>query len=76
MLYESWDVVRDFYLKGYYTYKHFAEPTLKRIFQESIMPLIKKRAKQWNENFPINILRFIKELETEEIVPNRYFIGG
>ena len=76
MLYESWDAVRDFYFKGYYTYKHFAEPALKRIFQESIMPLIKKRAKRWNENFPINILRFVKELETEEIVPNRYFIGG
>ena len=38
------------------------------------MPQIKTRKKQWTKHIPINIQRFIQELETEPYTPLRYFI--
>ena len=39
------------------------------------LPKIKSFKKNWNKNIPINIQRFVQELETNEFAPLEYYHG-
>lgn len=76
--YDAWETVRKFYLNGYQTYKFFGAKTAKQEFDKIFLPMLRKRAASWDcgNLVPINMLRFLKEIETEDTMPLRYFIGG
>lgn len=70
---QAWNDIRNFYFKSYYIYSKFAEPTLINSFK-IIFPMMRECAmkEKWKKNVPINILRFIRELENEQNPPIRY----
>lgn len=70
----AWNAIRKFYFDGYRVYSKFTEHGLQEQFIKIARPRIIKQSKEanWKKRIPINILRFVHELETEENVPNKY----
>lgn len=68
---EAWTYLRDFYFKSYYIYSKFAKPILKDKFFKVTLVRVREKT-QWKKTIPMNILRFIWELENEKNPPPRY----
>lgn len=68
----TWQTIKNFYDNYYKVYSKFALKTLNLSFSRITLPKIRNRMKYWKTNIPINILRFIKELQQEDHVPIRY----
>ena len=69
---QTWEIIRNFYLNYYKTYEKFALQTLPTVFSQGVLKKIKSQMKKWNRNIPINIMRFVKEIQQEEFTPLKY----
>lgn len=71
---DTWQIIQQFYFNKYRTYEKIALKTLPNLFTQVSLPRIKSRGKKWVDKkiLPFNILRFVKELETEKVLPIRY----
>ena len=71
---DAWQIIQQFYFDKYRTYEKIALKTLPNLFTQVSLPRIKCRSKKWVDKkiLPFNILRFVKELETEKVLPLRY----
>ena len=69
---QTWEIIRNFYLNYYKTYEKFALQTLSTVFSQGVLKKIKSQMKKWNKNIPINIMRFVKEIQQEEFTPLKY----
>lgn len=72
---DTWTIIRNFYWNHYRTYIKFSIPDLSLEVFRTTLPKIKSFKKNWNKNIPINIQRFIQELETNEFAPLEYYHG-
>lgn len=68
----EWDIIRDFYYNHYRTYNKVSHAALKEHLYTAALPRINARMKNWTKNIPLNIDKFVQELETEQFVPLRY----
>lgn len=76
LLDDVWPVLRDYYFKGYRIYKKYSSEHLANSCSQITVPAVKKRSEKWKGRISINIEQFVKELETEEFTPVRYFSIG
>lgn len=69
---QTWAYIYNFYHTYYNIYKKFALRSLYPVFSQVSMPKIRARIKHWPGNIPININRFINDLENNKILPSYY----
>ena len=69
----TWQIIRDFYFNHYRIYSKFAIRDLPQKYTQVTLPRIHSRMKKWDRMVRPNIIRFIKELETESFTPSYYF---
>ena len=70
---DTWITIREFYLNHYKIYEKFALRELPKYFSQVTLPKIRLQMKRWNNMKKPNILKFVEELQNNEMTPIRYF---
>ena len=72
MIFEIWENAKWFYNNGFRKYSKFTKQKVQHYVGILLMPFIKNQKKEWTKRIPININRFIYELQNENTLPIRY----